>query len=163
MQKLGFLGVTFVCKWFKYCSTVSFQKKAYLWRSANLANAWKSFDSVTKSSDHFLGYFATMTRFSLTSNDKIVWIVAHNLTKSLIYKPSVSQIYRIQTFPSCCRKICIMVLWYKIISFQYLLKFGSKLYEILFAPWTIIFLNLTWYIQPNLYCLYAKASILCLQ
>ena len=30
MQKWGFMGVNFVCKWFKVCPTVSFQKKAEL-------------------------------------------------------------------------------------------------------------------------------------
>ena len=45
----------------KYCSTVNFQKKAELRRSANLLNALNSSDGVIKSSDHFLVHFATIT------------------------------------------------------------------------------------------------------
>ena len=45
----------------KHCSKVSFQREPWLWRSANLWKAWKSFDGVIKSSDHFLGHSSTMT------------------------------------------------------------------------------------------------------
>ena len=51
-----------------YCSTVSL--KAYLLRSLNLWKAWKSFDDVIKSSDHFLGYPAT--KISIFMNQKLL-------------------------------------------------------------------------------------------
>ena len=67
----------------KYCSTVSFQN-TYLWRSANLWKAWKSFDDFIKSSDLALGILLQWLAFLWTSNDWIVWSVAHNLIKFLL-------------------------------------------------------------------------------
>ena len=93
----------------------------------------------------FLDILLQWLAFSWTSNDQIVWSVAHNLTKFLVYKPS--QLHRIQTLPSCC-----------------LLKNVYNGSEILFALWTIIcYSNLTRYVQPNLHCFSVKASILYLQ
>ena len=61
-----------------------------------MKKAWKSFDNVIKSSDHFLWHSATMTNIQWTSSDWIVWSVAHNLTKFLVYRPS--QFHRFTEF-----------------------------------------------------------------
>ena len=110
-----------------------FSEKTWSQRSANL---WKTFVDVIKSSDHFLGHLATIT--SILMNQPRL-----NSVNFFVYKPSVSQTYRIQTSPSCCRKICIMVIWHEILSFKWLFKLESESYEILFVPWTMICSNLT--------------------
>ena len=58
--------------------------------------------------------------FLWTSNDWIMWSVAHNLAKFLVYKPP--QFERFTEFRffffSCRGKICTMALWHEILSFQ---------------------------------------------
>ena len=87
MQEWGFLGVTFVCRQFRILLHSDFSEKSF---TLKVCKPMKDMKAIwwCQNLIIFLDILLQWLAFLWTGNDWIVWSVAHNLTKFLVYKSS---------------------------------------------------------------------------
>ena len=113
MQEWGFLGVTFVSKWFKILLQSEFSKKSLTLKVCKPMKGMKVIwchRIFLKSSIIVLDILLQWLAFFWNINDWTMWSVAYNLTKFLVYKPS--QFHRFTQFRHFLHVVEKYVSWF---------------------------------------------------